>query len=67
MAGDRLKAVQRGVEERTDVVTKVVTSETEFYHEPVDVVVACLAFHVLAEKPPHYGVQEDKTSVEETN
>ncbi|KAG3115624.1 hypothetical protein PI125_g5374 [Phytophthora idaei] len=35
--------------------------------EPVDVVVACLAFHVLTEKPTHYAqAEEEKTvSIEE--
>ncbi|KAG2777250.1 hypothetical protein PC129_g11914 [Phytophthora cactorum] len=69
MASQRLEAVQQGVKERMQLVTKVVTlsATTQLCDEPVDVVVACLAFHVLTEKPAHYAqAEEEKTvSVEE--
>ncbi|ETI56215.1 hypothetical protein L914_01129 [Phytophthora nicotianae] len=69
MASQRLEAIQTGVKEKTQFITKVVTpsATTELYDEPVDVVVACLAFHVLTEKPAHYTqAKEEKTiSVDE--
>ncbi|KAF1793121.1 S-adenosyl-L-methionine-dependent methyltransferase [Phytophthora cactorum] len=56
MASQRLEAVQQGVKERTQLVTKLCD-------EPVDVVVACLAFHVLTEKPAHYAQAEEEKTV----
>ncbi|EEY61546.1 uncharacterized protein PITG_01864 [Phytophthora infestans T30-4] len=64
LASQRLEAVQAGVKERTQFVTKVVTptATTQLCDEPVDIVVACLAFHVLTEKPAHYApAEEEKT------
>ncbi|GMF22415.1 unnamed protein product [Phytophthora lilii] len=71
MAGKRLEAVQPGAAERTQFITQVVRpgEDTQLCSEPVDLVIACLAFHVLTEKPAHYAQEGDNevqsTSVEE--
>ncbi|OWZ16114.1 hypothetical protein PHMEG_00010135 [Phytophthora megakarya] len=65
MAEKRLEQLQPGVTHRTQFLTKVVTTEIELLDETVDVVVACLAFHVLSEKPSHYQIQEEQVSAEE--
>ncbi|KAE9285334.1 hypothetical protein PR003_g26612 [Phytophthora rubi] len=71
MAAQRLEMLQPGVRSRTHFVTREVTPthSTELWSEPVDVVVGCLAFHVLVERPAHYAQggdeQEDAMSTED--
>ncbi|KAG7388555.1 hypothetical protein PHYPSEUDO_012192 [Phytophthora pseudosyringae] len=71
MAGQRLDAAQSGASERAQLVVRAVSETTQLWDEPVDVVVACLAFHVLVERPAHYshaGEQQhqETTSAEDT-
>lgn len=65
MAEQRLEDVQSGVKQRVQFITKKVTpgETTELCCKPVDVVVACLAFHVLTENPLHYSHEENEESL----
>ncbi|RLN20903.1 hypothetical protein BBJ28_00011454 [Nothophytophthora sp. Chile5] len=64
MARQRLEALRCGASTTAQFVTRFVdpSDMAELSSEPVDVVVACLAFHVLAEKPAHYASTAPETS-----
>ncbi|KAG6611469.1 glucose-6-phosphate isomerase [Phytophthora cinnamomi] len=57
LAAQRLEKLQPGAGGRVSFVTRGVTltDTAELCTEPVDVVVGCLAFHVLVERPAHYA------------
>ncbi|EGZ21128.1 hypothetical protein PHYSODRAFT_313483 [Phytophthora sojae] len=57
MAADRLEKLQPGARYRAQFATREVTptQSTELWTQPVDVVVGCLAFHVVVERPAHYA------------
>lgn len=69
MAKQRLESLQSEVKEQAQFDKMVLTPKktVQLYRKPVDVVVACLAFHVLTEKPAHYANDEkdEGLSVEE--
>ncbi|RLN98776.1 hypothetical protein BBJ28_00002976 [Nothophytophthora sp. Chile5] len=64
MARQRLEALRSGVSTTAQFVARFVdpSDMAELSSEPVDVVVACLAFHVLAEKPAHYASTAPETA-----
>ncbi|KAF4321855.1 hypothetical protein G195_004933 [Phytophthora kernoviae 00238/432] len=64
MAKQRLEAVNSDASTGTKYEARAVepSEATELTTEPVDVVIACLAFHVLTEKPAHYA-QSSTSSV----
>lgn len=56
MAAQRLDAVKAGVSRTTQFLAKTVDAgDARLTEGSVDVVIACLAFHVIAEKPAHYA------------
>ncbi|KAG7401136.1 hypothetical protein PHYBOEH_002694 [Phytophthora boehmeriae] len=65
LAKQRLDALAGGFGVKFDARAVEPTQTTELSTEPVDVVIACLAFHVLTEKPAHYALSSvSSTAVE---